>query len=92
MCVVIIVIIMCIQYAVFVHRPSIARVHNRALTSIDIRTNMTRMLLKKIAKQLLFISRMPELCAILQLVSTPLNPGTTEEQFRCSHPLSEHSN
>ena len=27
--------------------------------------------LKKIAKQLLFISRMPKLCAILQLVSAP---------------------
>ena len=32
------------------------------------------MSLKKIAKQLLFISRMPKLCAILQLVSAPLNP------------------
>ena len=32
------------------------------------------MLLKKIAKQLLFISKMPRLCAILQLVSAPLNP------------------
>ena len=31
------------------------------------------MLLKKIAKQILFISRMPKLCAILQLVSAPLN-------------------
>ena len=32
------------------------------------------MLLKKIAKQLLYISRMSKLCAILQLVSVPLNP------------------
>ena len=31
------------------------------------------MLLKKIAKQLLFISRIPKLCAILQLVATPFN-------------------
>ena len=29
--------------------------------------------LKKITKQLLFVSRMPKLCAILQLVSAPLN-------------------
>ena len=43
--------------------------------------------LKKIAKQLLFISRMPKLCAILQLVS-PSNPIPIEEQFRWSYPLS----
>ena len=35
--------------------------------------------LKKIEKQLLFISRMPKLCAILQLVSAPLNPFRSEE-------------
>ena len=51
------------------------------------------MLLKKIAKQLLFTSRMPKLCAILQLVTAPLNPvPIIEEQFKWSHPLSEHSN
>ena len=38
------------------------------------------MLLKKIAKQLLFISRMLKLCAILQLISAPLNPVPVEEQ------------
>ena len=38
----------------------------------DIWTDITRMLLKQIAKQLLFISRMPKLCAILQLVSAPI--------------------
>ena len=32
------------------------------------------------------------MCAILQLVSAPLNPVPIEEQFRRSHPLSEHSN
>ena len=32
------------------------------------------MLLKIIGKQLLFISRMPKLCVILQLVSSPYNP------------------
>ena len=32
--------------------------------------------------------------AILQFVSVPLNPvpNAIEEQFRCSRPLSEHSN
>ena len=39
---------------------------------IDIWTDIAIMPLKKIAKQLLFISRMPKLCAILQLVSAPL--------------------
>ena len=62
------------------------------LININIWTDITRMLLKKIAKQLLFISRMPKLCAILELVSAPLNPVPTEEQLRWSHPLSEHSN
>ena len=35
---------------------------------------------------------MPKLCATPQLVSAPLNPVPIEEQFRWSHPLSEHSN
>ena len=59
---------------------------------INIRTDITEMLLKSNAKQLLFISWIPKLCAILQLVAAPLNPIPIEEQFRWSHPLSEHSN
>mgnify|MGYP001795112008 CR=1 FL=1 len=34
--------------------------------------------LKKIAKQLLFISRMPKSCTILQLVSAPSNPPSNQ--------------
>ena len=34
----------------------------------------------------LFISRMPKMCAILQLVSAPLNPIPIAEHFRRSHP------
>ena len=61
-------------------------------TYIDIWTDITRMQLKKIAKQLLFISKMPKLCAVLQLVSAPLNPVPIEEQLRWSHHLKKHSN
>ena len=39
----------------------------------------------------LFISRMPKMCAILQLVSAPLNPIPIVEHFRRSHPQCEHS-
>ena len=39
----------------------------------------------------LFISRMPKMCAILQLVSAPLNPIPIAEHFRRSHPQYEHS-
>ena len=39
----------------------------------------------------LFISRMPKMCAILQLVSAPLNPTPIAEHFRRSHPQCEHS-
>ena len=39
----------------------------------------------------LFISRMPKMCAIPQLVSAPLNPIPTVEHFRRSHPQCEHS-
>ena len=39
---------------------------------------------EKIAKQLLFISRIPKL--------PPLNPVPIKEQFRWSHPLNDHSN
>jgi len=39
----------------------------------------------------LFISRMPKMCAIPQLVSAPLNPTPIAEHFRRSHPPCEHS-
>ena len=39
----------------------------------------------------LFISRMPKMCAILQLVSAPLNPIPIAEHFSRSHPQCEHS-
>ena len=39
----------------------------------------------------LFISRMPKMCAIPQLVSAPLKPIPTVEHFRRSHPQCEHS-
>ena len=39
----------------------------------------------------LFISRMPKMCAILQLVSAPLNPIPITDHFRRSHPQCEHS-
>ena len=39
----------------------------------------------------LFISRMPKMCAILQLVSAPLNPIPIAEHFWRSHPQCEHS-
>ena len=39
----------------------------------------------------LFISRMPKMCAIPQLVSAPLNPIPSVEHFRRNHPQSEHS-
>ena len=38
----------------------------------------------------LFISRMPKMCAILQLVSAPLNPIPIAEHFRRRHPQCEH--
>ena len=39
----------------------------------------------------LFISRMPKMRAIPQLVSAPLNPIPIAEHFRKSHPPCEHS-
>ena len=41
---------------------------------------------KSITVLQLFISRMPKMCAIPQLVSAPLNPIPTVEHFRRSHP------
>ena len=47
--------------------------------------------LKNISVLQLFMSRMPKMCAISQLVSAPLNPIQTVEHFRRSHPQCEHS-
>ena len=56
---------------------------------------MDRLQIIVVAKNLtvlqLFISRMPKMCAIPQLVSPPLNPIPTAEHFRRSHPQREHS-
>ena len=41
---------------------------------------------KKLSVLQLVISRMPKMCAILQLVSAPLNPIPIAEHFRRSHP------
>ena len=46
---------------------------------------------KNLSVSQLFISRMPKMCAILQLVSAPLNPIPIAEHFRRSHPQCEHS-
>ena len=46
---------------------------------------------KNITVLQLFISRMPKMWAIPQLVSAPLNPIPTLEHFRRSHPQCEHS-
>ena len=46
---------------------------------------------KNITVLQLFNSRMPKMCAIPQLVSTPLNPIPTIEHFRRSYPQCEHS-
>ena len=46
---------------------------------------------KKISVLQLFISRMPKMCAILHLVSAPLNSIPIAEHFRRSHPQCEHS-
>ena len=56
---------------------------------------MDRLQIIVVAKNLtvmqLFISRMPKMCTIPQLVSAPLNPIPTAENFRRSHPQCEHS-
>ena len=44
---------------------------------------------KKNEKSQLFVSRMPKMCTISQLISAPLNPITTVENFRRSHPQCE---
>jgi len=62
---------------------------------MQIRFKADRLQMTVVAKNIsvlqLFISRMPKMCAILQLVSAPLNPIPIAEHFRRSHPQCEHS-
>ena len=51
----------------------------------------TTVVAKNLSVLQLFISRMPKMCAILQLVSAPLNPIPIAKHFRRSHPQCEHS-
>ena len=51
----------------------------------------TTVVAKNLSVLQLFISRMPKMCAILQLVSAPLNPIPIAEHFKRSHPQCEHS-
>ena len=51
----------------------------------------TTVVAKNLSVLQLFISRMLKMCAILQLVSAPLNPIPIEEHFMRSHPQCEHS-
>ena len=51
----------------------------------------TTVVAKNLSVLQLFISTMPKMCAILQLVSAPLNPIPIAEHFRRSHPQCEHS-
>ena len=51
----------------------------------------TTVVAKNLSVLQMFISRMPKICAILQLVSAPLNPIPIAEHFRRSHPQCEHS-
>ena len=61
----------------------------------EIKFKVDRLQMIVVAKNLsvlqLFLSRMPKMCAILQLVSAPLNPIPIAEHFRRSHPQCEHS-
>ena len=67
----------------------------RVLSHFNIQFKVDRLQIIVVAKNMivlqLFISRMPKMCAIPQLVSAPLNPIPTVEHFRRSHPQCEHS-
>ena len=58
---------------------------------VDRLQNLIIVVAKNITVLQLFISRMPKMCAIPQLVSAPLNPIPTVEHFRRSHRQREHS-
>ena len=63
----------------------------RMPTYLRARVNVTMMLLKSKLNQKLIICSIPKMCAILQLVSAPLNPIPIADHFRRSHPLCEQS-
>ena len=67
----------------------------RVLSHFNIQFKVDRLQIIVVAKNIivlqLFISRMPKMCAIPQLVSASLNPIPTVEHFRRSHPQCEHS-
>ena len=60
-------------------------------TKFKVDRPQTTVVAKNLSVLQLFISRMPKMCAILQLVSAPLNPIPIAEHFRRSHPQCEHS-
>ena len=67
----------------------------RMPTYLRASVNVTMILLKSKLNQKLIISSISkmsiEMCAILQLVSAPLNPIPIADHFRRSHPLCEQS-
>ena len=77
----------------------ITPIYNRTHTekvNIQIQFKVDRLQIIVVAKKYiyvsqLFISRMPKMRAIPQLVSAPLNPIPIAEHFRRSHPPCEHS-
>ena len=66
---------------------------SRAAQAYEFKVDRLQMIVvaKNLSVLQLFISRMPKMCAILQLVSAPLNPIPIAEHFRRSHPQCEHS-
>ena len=64
----------------------------RVLSHFNIQIKVDRLQIIVVAKNIivlqLFISRMPKMSAIPQLVSAPLNPIPTVEHFRRHHPQS----
>ena len=64
---------------------------NSTLCQFKVDRPQTAVVAKNLSLLQLFISRMPKMCAILQLVSAPLNPIPIAEHFRRSHPQCEHS-
>ena len=78
------------SFAVFAFLP-----HLLAAMFFPLEFKADRLQMIVVAKNLsvlqLFISRMPKMCAILQLVSAPLNPIPIAGHFRRSHPQCEHS-
>ena len=83
----------------WIHFDMITPIYNRTHTemvNIQIQFKVDRLQIIVVAKKYiyvsqLFISRMPKMRAIPQLVSAPLNPTPIAEHFRRSNPPYEHS-